>query len=585
MPTNIIQAINQKLYPTITMWNRLEGRPRTHNFNKALKSEVRDALWMICKQWQMGEFKGEDAGTAVFSKIKINSSEINEFSPANSPFTQLDKSIPLETIIEQRSLSFERDNQNIGLDIRLQLGNYWHKLLKKESLGNYFSQYLDLYGFKLGAKNRADDHIFAHKEELQQWMAVSGRSIDGYEIIKHIDEGNEVTSDITLTNTDHKLILNNLGQKLILYYKQNFSQPSNEGNSSWQPDRLEYKATIKSSNSEEVNTLVAEEYYHGSVDWFALNLISNNGDGSIKPNTFKDTFIPSPIEFDGMPDKRWWKFEDSKTSFGNVSPSTTDLSKLLLIEFGLTYANDWFVVPFKLPIGSIADVKGISVKNNFDDIYWIEPTEEIEDNSTKWSVFRQQSNPVNKKLFLSPTAIKVQEGSPLEEVMLIRDEMANMVWGVEKIIPSTRGIGVQGGEYAIQRRIFHENYTDKVTLADYNASVYYKAMSEVPENWIPFIPVHVDGHNRKIQLKRSSMLRALDGDWLAPQKIKPKTTILSESDLIHEEEVTRAGTRVIQSFQRTRWLNGEIYLWLGAKKKTGRGEGSSGLAFDQLITP
>lgn len=585
MPTNIIQAIDQKLYPTITMWNRLEGRPRTHNFNKALKSEVRDALWMICKQWQMGEFKGEDAGTAVFSKIKIDSTEINELSPANSPFTKLDKSLPIETIIEQRSINFERDTQNIGLDIRLQLGNYWYKLLKRESLGSYYSQYVDLYGFKLGAKDRATDQIFAHKEELQQWMAISGRTIDGFEIIKHIDNGNEASSGIILSDTDHKPILNEIGQKLIKYYRQNFTQPSTQDDNSWQPDRLEYKAAAKASNSESVDTLVAEEYYHGHLDWYAFNLESDNGDGSIKPKTFKDTFIPSPIEFDGMPDKRWWKFEDSKTFFGNVTPSTTDLSKLLLIEFGLTYANDWFIVPFNLPIGSIADVKGITVTNNFGDLYWIEPTEKIGENSTEWSVFRQQSNPVNKKLFLSPSAIKVQEGSPLEEVMLIRDEMANMVWGVEKTIPSTRGIGVQGSEYAIQRRSFHENYTDKVALTDYNASVYYKAMSDVPENWIPYIPVHVDGHNRKIQLKRSSMIRALDGDALPPQKIMPLTTILSESDLIHEEEVTRVGTRVIQSFQRTRWLNGEIYLWLGTKKKTGRGEGSSGLAFDQLIAP
>lgn len=585
MPTNIIQAIDQKLYPTITMWNRLEGRPRTHNFNKALKSEVRDALWMICKQWQMGEFKGEDAGTAVFSKIKIDSTEINELSPANSPFTKLDKSLPIETIIEQRSINFERDTQNIGLDIRLQLGNYWYKLLKRESLGSYYSQYVDLYGFKLGAKDRATDQIFAHKEELQQWMAISGRTIDGFEIIKHIDNGNEASSGIILSDTDHKPILNEIGQKLIKYYRQNFTQPSTQDDNSWQPDRLEYKAAAKASNSESVDTLVAEEYYHGHLDWYAFNLESDNGDGSIKPKTFKDTFIPSPIEFDGMPDKRWWKFEDSKTYFGNVTPSTTDLSKLLLIEFGLIYANDWFIVPFNLPIGSIADVKGITVTNNFGDLYWIEPTEKIGENSTEWSVFRQQSNPVNKKLFLSPSAIKVQEGSPLEEVMLIRDEMANMVWGVEKTIPSTRGIGVQGSEYAIQRRSFHENYTDKVALTDYNASVYYKAMSDVPENWIPYIPVHVDGHNRKIQLKRSSMIRALDGDALPPQKIMPLTTILSESDLIHEEEVTRVGTRVIQSFQRTRWLNGEIYLWLGTKKKTGRGEGSSGLAFDQLIAP
>ena len=33
----------QKVYrPTITLWNRLEGRPRTTDFERALKAEIRD---------------------------------------------------------------------------------------------------------------------------------------------------------------------------------------------------------------------------------------------------------------------------------------------------------------------------------------------------------------------------------------------------------------------------------------------------------------------------------------------------------------------------------------------------------------
>ena len=42
----------------------------------------------------------------------------------------------------------------------------------------------------------------------------------------------------------------------------------------------------------------------------------------------------------------------------------------------------------------------------------------------------------------------------------------------------------------------------------------------------------------------------------------------------------RAGVRVTQSFQRTRWSDGRAWVWLGVRKQTGRGEGSSGLAFD-----
>src|SRR5687767_10110236 len=60
--TNINEALTARLFPTVTLWNRLEGRPRTENFARALKAEVRDALWMLTKQWHMGEFFGDDAG-------------------------------------------------------------------------------------------------------------------------------------------------------------------------------------------------------------------------------------------------------------------------------------------------------------------------------------------------------------------------------------------------------------------------------------------------------------------------------------------------------------------------------------------
>ncbi len=52
------------------------------------------------------------------------------------------------------------------------------------------------------------------------------------------------------------------------------------------------------------------------------------------------TMIPVPVSFAGMPNTRWWAFEDSKTNFGDIDASTTDLPKLLLLEFALVYAND-----------------------------------------------------------------------------------------------------------------------------------------------------------------------------------------------------------------------------------------------------
>ena len=213
-------------------------------------------------------------------------------------------------------------------------------------------------------------------------------------------------------------------------------------------------------------------------------------------------------------------------------------------------------------------------------------------------MFKLKHDGVNTdtSLLLAPTAIKVQEGAPVEEVLFIRDEVANMVWGSETTVASAEGWGVKGGERALQTRRYHEDIVKAITggttpTAPLNdAKVTYLPMTDVPEHWIPFIPVKADHSTRDIQLQRGSMLRIISGDTEKPAKVKPGTSILREGldkttqepYYVHEEEIPRAGIRVTQCFQRTRWLNGEVIVWLGMKKKTGKGEGSSNLQFDVL---
>ena len=95
----------------------------------------------------------------------------------------------------------------------------------------------------------------------------------------------------------------------------------------------------------------------------------------------------------------------------------------------------------------------------------------------------------------------------------------------------------------------------------------------------------------KAQLQRASTLRNIEGDDVAPTKVKPRTSLLRHGldgaspapYLIHEEEVPRAGIVVTESWQRARGPDGHVHTWIGVRKRVGRGEGSSGLAFDRLI--
>jgi hypothetical protein len=87
------------------------------------------------------------------------------------------------------------------------------------------------------------------------------------------------------------------------------------------------------------------------------------------------------------------------------------------------------------------------------------------------------------------------------------------------------------------------------------------------------------------------MATILEGDPNPPIKVQPRTVLLrqglddhpAQTYFVAEEEVPRAGTRVLHSYQRTRWTDGRVVTWLRVRRQTGRGEGSSGLRFDYLV--
>jgi hypothetical protein len=197
---------------------------------------------------------------------------------------------------------------------------------------------------------------------------------------------------------------------------------------------------------------------------------------------------------------------------------------------------------------------------------------------------------------LMPRALHVLDGPALEEVVLLRDEMANMVWGVEKLVSLPDGSAVPGSEAAAETRAYFERLLDEAggggsTEPASVADIRYRVMESVPEHWIPFIPAQIPGGDRAIRLQRAAMPRVLEGDPNDPVRVRPLTTLLrpgldvspAQPYFLEESEVPREGVHVLKHFQRTRWQNGRVVVWLGVRKQTGRGEGASGLGFDRII--
>src|SRR5689334_24962004 len=116
---NISEALAERRFPSITMWNRLEPRPRTNNFDRALRAEVRDALWMLTRQWQVGEFHGDDAGSPIFAKLQLHTTQLTVYQPDSHAAEAFDNNTPLEATVERRRVPLTLGKQEIAPDIRL----------------------------------------------------------------------------------------------------------------------------------------------------------------------------------------------------------------------------------------------------------------------------------------------------------------------------------------------------------------------------------------------------------------------------------------------------------------------------------
>jgi hypothetical protein len=197
--------------------------------------------------------------------------------------------------------------------------------------------------------------------------------------------------------------------------------------------------------------------------------------------------------------------------------------------------------------------------------------------------------PPDSRLFLAPTLAKSEQGPPVERVVLARDDVANMVWGIETTIPGVLGDGVDGFESVTALTVHLARRQPPATQpepVETDSVIRYVLGTKVPENWIPFIAVHEPGSNRQIRLQRAAMPRLVTGDLT--DTVEPRGVLLrhgldrGDSYFVHEEEVPRSGAVVSRSFQRARWRHGRVSTWLGRQKRTGLGPGASGLRFDRI---
>ena len=91
-------------------WLRLEGTTRDPELTEGLAAQVADPLWTLTRQWQVGEFAGEDAASPVLVTAEVAVAPITAFAPGEEtakagPLPRADADRPLEVLVEQEDTS------------------------------------------------------------------------------------------------------------------------------------------------------------------------------------------------------------------------------------------------------------------------------------------------------------------------------------------------------------------------------------------------------------------------------------------------------------------------------------------------
>ena len=104
-----LQAFVNKIakIPSITTWTRLEPLPREGSLARSLQAQVRDPLWMLARQWQVGEFLGDDAGSPVHATMGVETRTITTYRPGldEANTEAIDPAVPVEVHVEREPVA------------------------------------------------------------------------------------------------------------------------------------------------------------------------------------------------------------------------------------------------------------------------------------------------------------------------------------------------------------------------------------------------------------------------------------------------------------------------------------------------
>lgn len=621
--------------PSATVWSRLEPLPTADDVSLGLQAPVADPLWMLARQWQFNELQGEDAGSPVGAQLRVQGVPMARLVHPTGAVPDLalpPGAPPIEALVEQERVLAAHPKLNA------QAGQHLMRMLRAAGQAAAIDALVGAYRAAIAdpADAAADNAGFVWHQLLD------GRAIDAQRLAADFGPvaADDAQADAFVAALGLAAPVRAVLQQWHVWLDGLALDPRTPSGASpyWNPQRLEYAFGLRSDGVQPELRLDADEYLDGRLDWddFVVSSAMLPGQPVVGAAAIDwqpgRQPMPALARYPGMPADRYWEFEDGQVNFGAIGAAKSDLARLAVLEYALVFGNDWYLLPVTLPVNALYKVAEFSVRDNFGIEVPIPPARNLD--GSQWTMFEMSVKPdvlaprprLDDCLFLCPR-LQTQEGPALEHVLMMRDEMANIAWGIEKKVQGTSGEPL---DRRFESTRLSTTQTLRVPLGAQpapGAPLHYTLQTPVAAHWIPFLPVKREGAtplNWSIQLQRGVVVQhyQVDAQRLGEPRnaeyaaiiqrlrstpfVEPKpeqaglqgfmfhprgeilrltpadAASLTSTDFlrIEDEEVPRDGIELKRAFNYARDASGRALLWIGRSKTTGRGEGASGLRFD-----
>lgn len=509
---------------------RIEPVQRAEDLRPGLAARLLDPLWLLGRQWMLGEFDGEDAGTPVTVDYTLAHYPLETLSGPEGQLT-VDSAAPLERHLE----AVAEPPGGWNAYKRAEAAALLARMLYDEDFDDAAAALSRHYPLPADTAVEAGDTVLPH------------RASDGGALF-------DAARDRTLPDplNDREIA------PIVAAWQALIAETLSGPVGAWRPQRLEYDAELRCAGLG--TTLRISGHRGGSLGWASVDLDAAPSGSPQQQRTARCT--PTALRFRGMPQPRYWECEDASIDLGAVDAPAAELGRTAMLQLAMVYGNDVFMAPVTVPAGGLSGMVLLQVSDTFSDLFGpttLTPATRAGLASGRgWALWAPTAAGAPQPwLFVPPALAAPLISDAVEEAVFTRDEMANRVWAIAQSITGADG----------RRRAplpAAPPPADAPTAADYR----YRLATDVPTGWSPLV-LESDADGRRLR-------RGVGSD-------DTLTRLLPAGDWVHDEEIGREGVRLRIEYVLARGSDGSTASWARIRRTVGRGGAASGLRYDAAI--